>query len=71
MCCTCLHMIKLLATYTNKIGKNNENKYREGLAKHVCFIELYALLMEKMSYYLVDFIHKQIWEQVNHFGGRN
>jgi hypothetical protein len=64
-------MIKLLATYTNRFGEINESEYRKGLAKHVCFIELDALSLEKLSYYLVGFIHKQIWEQVNHFGACN
>ncbi len=71
MCCTCLHTVKLLVTYKKRFGKINESEYREGLAKHLCFIELYALLLEKLSYYLVGFIHKQIWEQINHFGGCN
>jgi hypothetical protein len=58
-------------THTNRFGKSIEIECRERLAKHACFIRLYALSLKKLFSYFARFIHRQKWEEVDHLGGHS
>jgi hypothetical protein len=58
-------------THTSRFGKTIESECRERLAKHACFIGLYALSLETLSSCFARFIHRQRQEQINHLGGHS